>query len=61
MTTQQSDEMVKVAIIVPESLDRTLEHEVADRRCKKRELVEHLIRLGLKSIKPGDLCKTRRA
>ena len=59
MITPKHEEMAKVAIIVPESLDRILEHEVADRRCQKKQLIEHLIRLGLKAIKPTDLCKVK--
>lgn len=55
----QNEPMVPLKVIVPESLDRIIEHAVADRRCKKKELIEFLIRLGLKSLKPTDLCKTR--
>ena len=53
----QNEPMAQTKIIVPASLDRTIELEVADRRCKKKELLEFLIRLGLKNLKQTDLRK----
>ena len=39
-------------VILPESLDRTIEIEVAKRRLHKKDFVEQLIRAGLKQLQP---------